>query len=243
MADALLEYGAAAKYYAAPFEGRHVTAVKGPARRTSRAARLAPQLAKRARRGELFEALSDMRPLENDSDSDDDDEGPGLAVLDGAYYLLEAKRELHVERLVRLTAAAVHDAAPAEMPAGHASAAAEAAVLALLATRMRRVRLANGTTAHARERWRGGGQRYDDVAVFGEAGATWCARLIAPVTFALPSGNRRELVLVRWFVDDPRYVTRTPGDAVVRAAVSTICPRLQLAPAHRLDRLQPAQVS
>jgi hypothetical protein len=61
-----------------------------------------------------------------------------------------------LDRLVQVTARAVYEADPTWMPAWEGP-AAETAVLALPATRMMRVRLADGTRAHARDSWRGGG--------------------------------------------------------------------------------------
>jgi hypothetical protein len=271
MADAMLEYGAPANFDAAPFEGRHTTSVKAPARRTSRAVALGPQLAKRARRAEMIEQLATVndRASEGDSssggsidtssdseDSDDDDRDGGLGadagwslcVPAGPFDVVAAERHLRVQRLVRLTATAINehggDGALGRPPAGAQDGEAALAALAATlppATLMRRVRLADGSYAHARPAWRDDGARHDDVAVRGQAGATWYAKLIAPVTFQLPLGRRLELVLVRWYENAPPYAARTAADATVRATVATVCPRLQLAP-RRLDWLLPGQL-
>jgi hypothetical protein len=85
--------------------------------------------------------------------------------------------------------------------------------------------------------------RYDDVTVHGPAGATWYAKLVAPVAFKLPSGKVVERVLVRWYVNaGQRHAVRTPGDRTVRAAVGGACPRLTLGDHHRVDWLLPGQM-
>jgi hypothetical protein len=124
MADALLELGAAANFDAAPFEGRHVTAVKAAARCTSRAVRLAPQLAKRARYAALLETLADEgrgQHENNDSnnnnnsgtgsdgDSSEDDEGDGRALCApaGAFDVASVQQRMNLDRLVQVTARAI----------------------------------------------------------------------------------------------------------------------------------------
>jgi hypothetical protein len=251
LADALLEYGACANFDAAPFESRHVTAVKKPARRTSRAVQLAPQLAKRARRAEHMDALEDElsraagNSSSNDSDNDDDVAGTAkLSVAAGVFNVVAAERDYRVERLARMTAIALFDAHAGDhvdMPERE-GAAAEARVLSLRATRMLRVRLVNDRYAHARAHWRHGQPRYDDVAVHGPEGAVWYARLVAPVAFHFASGRRTELVLVRWYETAPRLLRLPNATRRMHTALSQDYPALQLAPPHRLDWLLPGQL-
>ena len=237
MRDAILRYGAPAGYDAGAFEGRHVSAVKVPARSVSRSAGLVPQLAKRARREELLDLLTHHLDQHGDRRGASSTAARALAVggdggssplarlswSAGALDVATQAARLGVRpresrRILEALGEFIAGEFPGELPAEPA--AARDAAKALNITRMLRVRLASDELAYAHDSFRGQA-RFDDVAVSGPGSSTWYARLAVPARVMLPSGRSIEAVLVRWYelAHDPPRPTSATRDALAG------CPR------------------
>ena len=229
MRDAIQRFGVPANFNAAPFEGRHITAVKQPARKISGAVGLLPQLARLARREELLDAVTHRASA-----------GPAQAPparrnndarlswpADGTTTIEELERRLRVRDLELMTVQYLLREATEQLR----SRAAAVAVARGRIQELHRLETAEGQWAYANRNVHGR-ERHDDVAINAGDGALWYGRLIALMRFQLPEGPPLEAVLVRWYeAVAPLRELGEPADASVRRAITAVnaaCRRLKL---------------
>lgn len=208
--DAIQRFGVLGNYNAAPFEARHISAVKQAARRTSGSVALVPQLARLALRDELLRAVKQQdragahaktrNAMDDDSEDDHDAASPGLSWPTSTTTTLgDLERRLRVRDLETAAIDFLLAVASDRMPTRQAAVAAARAPL----TELRRLHTTErGVYAYANHRTRrsrSDGDRNDDVAVRGTEGQTWYARLVALVRFPVTDGSTVDAALVRWY--------------------------------------------
>lgn len=252
--DAVRQFGVVAGYDSAPFESRHRTAVKQPARLASRAVDPLAQMASSVRRREIVQQLGAVAgavrgvPTAHDGDDDHGTDAPGLswaarhlgravparslAALDlaAAWPHASVTSVASANALHKLTA---NWLAAQALPHVLSSMDASKATVELL----RRLKTRDGARAYAHPRLRGSA-RYDDIAVLGLSGETWYGRIVGLARFSFPAGGprARDGVLVRWYEKAAPAVLADLSDAV-RTALAP-CP---LVYAGKLDWIAPEQ--
>jgi hypothetical protein len=228
--DAWRRYGALIGYSAAPFEARHISAVKRPARRVAGSAPLVAELARHARRGQLLNAAwtaqDDGQPDGGPAARPPDDTGARLSFPFDHTTVAELERRLRVRDLVPLTQHYLDAEVPDESLGNDATAACPVRLMRRLHTAEGDWAYCTGTVTAGRKR--PPQTRTDDVAVLGapagnESVAPWYGRLQALAVFELPSGRTIEAILVRWYERAPALGMDTAG----AIAINATCPRLE----------------
>ena len=252
--DAVRQFGVVAGYDSAPFESRHRTAVKQPARLASRAVDPLAQMASSVRRREIVQQLGAVAgavrgaPTAHDGDDDHGTDVPGLSWAAKHLGRAVPARSLatldlaaawpHANVTSVASANALHKItanwlAAQALPHVLSSMDASKATVELL----RRLNTRDGARAYAHPSFHGAG-RFDDIAVLGTGGETWYARIVGLARFSFPAGGprAREGVLVRWYEKAAPAVLADLSDAV-RTALAP-CP---LVYAGKLDWIAPEQ--